>query len=209
MRATLIAFVLCEMTEPAAIPAPGGPASGRSAAQSTHGSTPKPHLLGREPLVLEPSKGVLDLKAYAPKILLAEARFEVPSLLEDDLPELRDRILARIRARLAEVGGRDVERWGEEYSVFAITDFEGPPENLVDRDRLAALLKSERVPLDPAETEYTLSARFKYARHDLVVVDWDGAFVFDPEGDVEWAIRAKTSAVTTMRSSSPGSTWNS
>ena len=53
---------------------------------------------------------------------------------------------------------------------------------------MAALLKSERLPLDPEEVDYTLSVRFKYARHDLVVVDWDGALVFDPEGDVAWAM---------------------
>jgi hypothetical protein len=64
----------------------------------------------------------------------------------------------------------------------------GPPEQLVDPNRLAALLKAARLPLDPTEVDYTLSGRFKYARHDLVIVDWDGAVVFDPEGDVEWAI---------------------
>jgi hypothetical protein len=64
----------------------------------------------------------------------------------------------------------------------------GPPEQLVDPNRLAALLKAARLPLDPTEVDYTLSGRFKYARHDLVIVDWDGAVVCDPEGDVEWAI---------------------
>jgi hypothetical protein len=69
-----------------------------------------------------------------------------------------------------------------------IRDFDGPPEQLIDPNRLAALLKAERLPLDPTEVDYTLSGRFKYARHDLAIVDWDGAVVFDPEGDVEWAI---------------------
>src|SRR5262245_13295525 len=187
MRATLRAFVMCEMTEHRAIPVPAGPASGRGAIPSTHGSIPKPYPLGREPILLEPWKGALDLKAYAPNILLAEATVELPSLFDDDVHELRDRILAYIRKRLTEQGGRDVDRWSEEYFIYVISDFEGPPEKLVDRDRLAALLKAERLPLDPSETDYTLSARFKYARNDLVIVDWDGAFVFDPEGDVEWA----------------------
>jgi hypothetical protein len=154
----------------------------------THGTIPRPYPVGREPILLEPWKGSLVLKGYAPNILLAEATFELPSLFVEDVSELRDRALASSRARLAQEGGQDVERWSEEYTVYVTTNFEGPPEELVDRARLAALLKSERLPLDPAEIEYTLSARFKYARHDLVVVDWDGALVFDPEGDVEWAI---------------------
>jgi hypothetical protein len=188
MRATLLTLTMCETTESRAIPVAAGPASSRGAAPPTHGSIPKPHPLGREPIILEPWKGTLDFKVYAPSILLAEARFDVPSLFDDDVLELRDRVLARIRHRLAEQGGRDVERWSEEYAVYMIRDFDGPPEELVEPNRLAALLKAERLPLDPTEVDYTLSGRFKYARHDLVIVDWDGAVVFDPEGDVEWAI---------------------
>jgi hypothetical protein len=105
MRATLLALAMCETTEARAIPVPAGPASGRGAAPSTQGSIPKPHPLGREPLILEPWKGTLDLKVYAPNILLAEARCEVPSLFDDDVIELRDRVLARIRRRLTEQGG--------------------------------------------------------------------------------------------------------
>ena len=111
----------------------------------------------REPIVLEPRKGTLTLKAYAPSILLAEATFDGISLFDEDVAELRDRALTLSRQRLTEEGGLDVERWSEEYSVYVVSEYDGPPEELVDRDRMAALLKSERLPLDPAEVDYTLS----------------------------------------------------
>jgi hypothetical protein len=39
--------------------------------------------------------------------------------------------------------------------------------------------------LDDKEIQYSLSAQLKYAKNDLAIVDWDGAFLFDPEGDID------------------------
>lgn len=189
MRGTLVTLVMCEQSVTRhSSNVRAGPITGRRSTPLIQGTIPKPDVLTSEPVLLEPSKGTLTLKAYAPGLLLAEAAFGGISLFDDDVAELRDRALALSRQRLTEEGGLDVERWSEEYSVYVVSEYDGPPEELVDRERMAALLKSERLPLDPAEVDYTLSVRFKYARHDLVVVDWDGALVFDPEGDVAWAI---------------------
>jgi hypothetical protein len=47
-------------------------------------------------------------------------------------------------------------------------------------------LKSEEsLALDPQEIQYTLSSRIKYSDNDLSIIDWDGAFLFDPNGDIE------------------------
>jgi hypothetical protein len=189
MRGTLVTLVMCEQSAARHTPsARAGPTTSRRSTPLIQGTIPKPDVLTSEPIVLEPRKGTLTLKAYAPSILLAEATFDGISLFDEDVAELRDRALTLSRQRLTEEGGLDVERWSEEYAVYVVSEYDGPPEELVDRDRMAALLKSERLPLDPAEVDYTLSVRFKYARHDLVVVDWDGALVFDPEGDVAWAM---------------------
>ena len=195
MRGTLVTLVMCEQSVTRhTANARAGPITGRRSTPLIQGTIPKPDVLTSEPVLLEPSKGTLTLKAYAPGLLLAEAAFGGISLFDDDVAELRDRALALSRQRLTEEGGLDVERWSEEYAVYVVSQYDGPPEELVDRERMAALLKSERLPLDPAEVDYTLSVRFKYARHDLVVVDWDGALVFDPEGDVAWAISSSSSA---------------
>lgn len=51
--------------------------------------------------------------------------------------------------------------------------------------QIAAFLKSERIPLDENEIQYTMSNQIKYGKDDLIIVDWDGAFVFDVEGTVD------------------------
>jgi hypothetical protein len=50
---------------------------------------------------------------------------------------------------------------------------------------IASLLKSEPLPLDPQEVQYTLGSKIKYSDNDLSIIDWDGAFLFDPGGDIE------------------------
>src|SRR4029453_14084668 len=144
MRGTLVTLVMCEQSAARHTPsARAGPTTSRRATPLIQGTIPKPDVLTSEPIVLEPRKGTLTLKAYAPSILLAEATFDGISLFDEDVAELRDRPLTLSRQRLTEEGGLDVERWSEEYSVYVVSEYDGPPEELVDRDRLAALLKSE------------------------------------------------------------------
>jgi hypothetical protein len=53
-------------------------------------------------------------------------------------------------------------------------------------DIIASLLKSEELlALDPQEVQYTLGSRIKYSDNDLSIIDWDGAFLFDPNGNIE------------------------
>ena len=83
-------------------------------------------------------------------------------------------------------GAKDVDRYSEEYSLYIITDYSGDPEQFLNyKERVASLLKSEKLALDPLEVEHTLSSQLKYSKNDLVIVDWDGAFIFEPEGDIE------------------------
>ena len=62
----------------------------------------------------------------------------------------------------------------------------GDPEQFfINKSKIVALLKSERIELDPEEVNYTMLAQMKYANNDLVIVDWDGAFIFEPNGEFE------------------------
>ncbi|MCX5632493.1 MAG: hypothetical protein NTW93_02275, partial [Phycisphaerae bacterium] len=76
--------------------------------------------------------------------------------------------------------------FSEEYSVFAVTNYQGDPDQfLKHREAIVSLLKSEILDLDPQEVQYTLGSRIKYGNNDLSIIDWDGAFLFDPIGDIE------------------------
>lgn len=78
-------------------------------------------------------------------------------------------------------------RLAEEYAVLAIDDYEGPPEPLLERhaSAITSFLKSDPEPLHEQEIAHTLTAQLKYAKNDLMIVDWDGACIFEPTGDVE------------------------
>ena len=67
-----------------------------------------------------------------------------------------------------------------------VAGYNGDPEKFLTRKQeITAFLKSERLPLDEHEIEYTLSKQIKYGKDDLVIVDWDGAFVFDAKGEID------------------------
>ena len=73
--------------------------------------------------------------------------------------------------------------------------YEGTPQQFFDHAAfIASLLKSERQELDPKEVQYTLQAQIQYAKNDLAIIDWDGAFLFDPEGDIESEVELLTLA---------------
>lgn len=96
---------------------------------------------------------------------------------------------ARIRlARMVETMGDAVERpeiqdLVEEYSIFAIDAWpeSRTPAQLLEslRSQLARTLEAEQGPLVEEQIRSTLDSRMSYAPNDLVVVEWNGALVFD------------------------------
>lgn len=77
----------------------------------------------------------------------------------------------------------------ESYAVVCVTEGDFTPKELMKehRARLAALLSNEprADKLSPNEVEDNLKFWFTYYEDDLVVVDWDYAFVMDKEGKYE------------------------
>lgn len=73
----------------------------------------------------------------------------------------------------------------EEYLIVTIDDAGPDPDAYVDAHLadLAALVRSEARAFTPAEAATVLVSRTRYADDDLTVVDWEGAIVFDPDGD--------------------------
>lgn len=187
MKAKLISFVICESpkvkkTKTEAVQVP----ETKSAPHYFEATVPRQFIISQDKLVIKDFEGTLALKTYPPDILLAEASFEVKDIFEDAVFELREGAIAKCHEFLKKKGGKDVEQFSEEYSVFAVSDYEGDPEKFfIHKEKIAALLKSEKMALDPLEIDYTLSSQIKYAKNDLVIVDWDGVFAFDPEGDFD------------------------
>ncbi|WP_434386194.1 hypothetical protein [Melittangium boletus] len=74
----------------------------------------------------------------------------------------------------------------ESYTVLFVERLQGNPsaEELVARADLARLLLGEvgNRPLSTRERESVTQARFSYTVDDLVVVDWNSAFVYEPSG---------------------------
>jgi hypothetical protein len=126
---------------------------------------------------------VFQFKGYSPNILLVQATLELANIFTTEVLDLENEILEGCYKQIKQRGGN--EEFSESYSFFAVSHYEGEPEKLIRENAaiIASLLKSETITLDPKEIEYTLSSQIKYAKNDLTIVDWDGAFLFDPQGD--------------------------
>ncbi|MEB2309698.1 MAG: hypothetical protein OZ917_10410 [Candidatus Brocadiaceae bacterium] len=123
------------------------------------------------------------VKFCPPGIVIVEASVALKNILGEHVFDIKQNLIVECRAILWEYHCNPY--FDEEYSVYCVSDYEGDPEDVVSehKDSIAGLLKTERIPLDEEEINTTLKFNIKYSKDDLTVVDWDGAFVFDPRGD--------------------------
>lgn len=145
-----------------------------------------PHYLSSSvpPQYIKGKDGECLIKAYPPNVLLVEASRTVENVFSAAAFEVKEELLAACHAVVEKRRGSEQLR--EEYAIAVVDQYTGDPEQfLVHGSQIASFLKSERLPLDPAEVDHTLESQLKYGKDDLVIVDWDGAFVFDPSGDVQ------------------------
>lgn len=139
-------------------------------------SVPRQFLVERE--------GDFIIKSYPPNILLVEVTREVKDVFSDECFTLRDRLIDECYAILQKRKGDAELR--EEYAIAVVDHYKGDPEQfLTHAAKMACFLKSEKLALDEQEIAHTLETQLKYAKDDLIVVDWDGAFVFESTGDVD------------------------
>jgi hypothetical protein len=148
-------------------------------------TVPQQMLLGEETEKVAGQDITFVLKSYLPETLVIQTNVPVENIFHEDIFGIEEKVLAHSHKILARLGGSS--EFSETYSVFMVSDYTEDPESFAEKHSsiIASLLKSERSALDPKEIEYTLSAQIKYAKHDLAIIDWDGAFLFDPEGDFE------------------------
>jgi hypothetical protein len=168
--------------------APSAPPT-KSAPHYFEKSVPAQHILGSEKVKIGEREVELSIKTYYPDAILVEGTVEVESVFAEGIFDLKEKLLEECFRVAKKKGGR--EEPSEEYTIYQISGYQGHPELFLKShgQKIAALLKSEKVELDDEEVEHTLSSyQFKYAKDDLIIVDWDGAFVFDPDGEYGEAV---------------------
>ena len=189
MKGKLVSFVISE-----ALRAKPGKEelhiqSKRSAPHYFGETIPHQFIVSQEKISIRNHQGEVFLKTYKPDMLLVEIRFDVDDIFSDEIFDLNDDAIKYCYNFLKEKGGKDVDKFAEEYSVYIVYGYEGDPEQFfINKSKIVALLKSERIELDPEEVDYTMRAQMKYANNDLAIVDWDGAFIFEPNGEFEFTL---------------------
>lgn len=126
---------------------------------------------------------ILTVKAIPPENYIVEAATAHPNLLEPKLLFLKDRLMKAAEKLLHE---QPVEKgFKEEFTMFCVSRYRGDPRQfLTHGERIVPLLKSESVALSQVEIDKTIrESCLQYAKDDLTIVDWDGAFIFDRQGD--------------------------
>jgi hypothetical protein len=183
MKQQLVTFVLGEVAQ-----AVRGeifqPSMIKSAPLYAVKSVPAQVVVGQETGAIDGRQVVFSLRGYPPDILLIQTIIDVDDVFQKDILPFEEKLLQYSYAILRSYGGNP--DFSESYSVFMVAGYEGDPEQfLIHAPVIAALLKSERLDLDPNEVEYTLKSQIKYANNDLSIIDWDGAFLFDPVGNTQ------------------------
>jgi len=148
-------------------------------------SVPSQFIIGNEKVEINGKTVELAAKSYHPDAILVEGSFEVEDVFANGILELKDKLHDACYELSKKNGAK--EEPAEEYTVYQISGYKGDPESFLKNygQKIAGLLKSEKLELDEREVEHTLSYQLKYAKDDLVIVDWDGAFLFDPDGEFE------------------------
>lgn len=123
------------------------------------------------------------VKAYLPDVVVVEAALNREDILSESTLDIKRSISSACRKILSEFGCDS--QFDEDYAVYCISGYSGDPEVYLTLhgDRIAALLKNERIVLDEEEVRSTLSSSLKYGCDDITIVDWDGAFIFDSSAD--------------------------
>ncbi len=156
----------------------------QSAPQYYESAIPHQFALGEEKAKVGGRDVQFLVRSYPPDNMVVEASIEVEDIFSDQAFKLREELINACQKISQKRGGKP--ELSEEYSVALVSGYEGDPEQFLSKGKeIAAFLKSEKEPLDENEIEYTLSKQIKYGNNDLVIVDWDGAFVFDTKGEID------------------------
>lgn len=165
----------------------GGMREGHSA-PSYIGTMPMPELIETFTQNVDGVDVAFRVKGYFPNIIIVEGSRDVGDVFTEQVID--------IKKRMREASGDVLVRYDaykgfeEEYGVFCVSQYKKQPEDEFRQkiSQIAGLLKSEKEPLDEREVHRTMESSIKYGKDDLLIADWDGAFVFNQSGRFSEAI---------------------
>src|SRR5579864_2058723 len=103
---------------------------------------------------------------------------------------------AMIKPYLAKPGVSSSENgeWlQEDYFIFHLREIEGAPSAndllAADGDKIAQVVRGETSMLSEGERQEILQSRISYYPHDLAVIGWNAAFIYDTPAGAETAIQ--------------------
>lgn len=186
-KGKIVSFVVAESGESLEVPGGGG-SRGLRSAPNYPALLPSVAVLSTQREMLDGRPVELLVKGVPPRTLIAEATAEAEDIFHEAVLDEKTALLAAARRVLAAYRCRP--DFDEEYTVYCVAGYSGDADAFLGlhAETVAGFLKNEKIPLDEGTVEATLKSSIKYARHDLAVVDWDGAFLFDPYGDFESTI---------------------
>jgi len=125
------------------------------------------------------------IKGYPQNIIFVEGAVNTNDIFRWELLDLKEKMLQASRDILKRY--ETYHDFEEEYGIFCMSSYVGVPEEVFApyQEYIASFLKSEREILDPKEIAQTLETSIKYGKDDLLIVDWDGAFIFDSSGNFD------------------------
>ncbi len=134
-------------------------------------------------IILEKT-GTLTLKAYQPNILIAENEREVTDVFSQNAFHLRMEMIKECKSLLERHHAK--LKISEEYALAIVAGYDGAAEQFLSHEReIVRFLKSEPLPLHKNEIAHALQNQITYGENDLVIIDWDGAFVFQQNGKID------------------------
>jgi hypothetical protein len=161
--------------------------------------------MGDRPVTLAPYRPLtarVTAKVFDFGVLSVRWSFPAPETFEElvleaghyidnaELEAASRQIVSELRPRLAMAlkNPRKTQLF-EDYTIFHVSAFQEPQEADIlfkrEAGNLAQLLRGERKPLSNSEQNEVLRARVSYYEDDLAVIDWNSAFIYDPEGGSE------------------------
>ena len=121
-----------------------------------------------------------------------EELMEMSDIVVDNSEMEREvkRQLERIRKEIADVMIKPMsEPTYEDYLIFYVKEFEKriPVKDLIDKSalKIASILRSEKEELNEEQVKDTLKTSVSYFTDDVVFVDWNAAFIYDPRDAVD------------------------
>jgi hypothetical protein len=123
---------------------------------------------------------------YDDRIQMVECRFQMNDVLSTAAIQQREIVERNLTERFVPVEYRTNGMF-EEYTILLLTQAKPTTDKYVDRNAssLARFIRSQREVFDEPEITEILSSRVRYSKHDLTLVDWEGAVIIAPNGDFQ------------------------